>query len=78
MVFIPLSFMSHRFSQTVKNSPLGPLDRGLGIAFGVVRGLAIVGLAYLAFTYFTPVRQQPGSSYTDGCSCTRPLSCLWS
>jgi membrane protein required for colicin V production len=59
VVFIPLSFMSHRFSQTVKNSPLGPLDRGLGIAFGVVRGLAIVGLAYLAFTYFTPVRQQP-------------------
>jgi uncharacterized membrane protein required for colicin V production len=59
VAFLPLSFMSHRFSQTVKASPLGPLDRGLGIAFGVVRGLAIVGLAYLAFTYFTPVRQQP-------------------
>lgn len=59
VVFIPLSFMVHRFSQTVKNSPIGPLDRGLGIAFGVVRGLVIVGLAYLAFTYFTPVRQQP-------------------
>jgi membrane protein required for colicin V production len=59
VVFIPLSFMSHRFSQTVKNSPIGPLDRALGIAFGVVRGLVIVGLAYLAFTYFTPVRQQP-------------------
>ena len=59
VVFLPLSFMSHRFSQAVKSSPLGPLDRGLGIAFGVVRGLAIVGLAYLAFTYFTPVRQQP-------------------
>lgn len=59
VVFIPLSFMIHRFSQTVKNSSIGPLDRGLGIAFGVVRGLVIVGLAYLAFTYFTPVRQQP-------------------
>ena len=59
VVFIPLTFMSHRFSQTVKNSPIGPLDRGLGIAFGVVRGLVIVGLGYLAFTYFTPVRQQP-------------------
>jgi membrane protein required for colicin V production len=59
VVFIPLSFMSHRFSQGVKNSPIGPLDRGLGIAFGVVRGLVVVGLAYLAFTYFTPIRQQP-------------------
>jgi membrane protein required for colicin V production len=59
MVFIPLSFVSHRFSQSVKNSPIGPLDRGLGIAFGVVRGLVVVGLAYLAFTYFTPIRQQP-------------------
>ena len=57
--FVPLSFMVHRFSQTVKDSPLGPLDRGLGIAFGAVRGLVIVGLAYLAFTYFTPVSRQP-------------------
>ncbi len=57
--FLPLSFVVHRFSQTVKNSPLGPLDRGLGIAFGVVRGLVIVGIAYLAFTYFMPVPKQP-------------------
>jgi membrane protein required for colicin V production len=60
VVFIPLSFMSYRFSETVKHSPIGPLDRALGIAFGVVRGLVIVGLAYLAFTYFVPIRQQPG------------------
>ena len=59
VVLVPLSFMIHRLSQTVKHSSIGPLDRGLGIAFGVVRGLVIVGLAYLAFTYFTPVRQQP-------------------
>jgi len=58
-VFIPFAFMSHRFSQTVKNSPIGPLDRAAGVAFGVVRGLVIVGLAYLAFTYFVPIRQQP-------------------
>jgi membrane protein required for colicin V production len=58
-VFIPLAFMSHRFSESVKNSPIGPLDRAAGVAFGVVRGLVIVGLAYLAFTYFVPIRQQP-------------------
>ena len=58
-VFIPLAFMSHRFSESVRNSPIGPLDRAAGVAFGVVRGLVIVGLAYLAFTYFVPIRQQP-------------------
>jgi len=58
IVFIPLSFMSHRFSESVKNSPIGPLDRALGIAFGVVRGLAVVALVYLAYTYFVPVPEQ--------------------
>jgi membrane protein required for colicin V production len=58
-VFIPLSFISYRFSESVKHSPIGPLDRALGIAFGVVRGLVIIGLGYLAFTYFVPIRQQP-------------------
>ncbi len=59
VVFIPLSFMTHRFSQTVKNSPIGPLDRFLGIAFGVVRGMVVVGLCYIAFTKFEPPRDQP-------------------
>src|SRR5262249_45005559 len=59
LVLIPLSFMAHRFSETVKHSPIGPLDRALGVAFGVVRGLVIVGLAYLLFTFFVPIRQQP-------------------
>lgn len=58
-VFIPLAFMSHRFSEQIKNSPIGPLDRAAGVAFGVVRGLVLVGLAYLAFTYFVPIRNQP-------------------
>ena len=58
-VFIPFAFMSHRFSEAVKHSPIGPLDRAAGLAFGVVRGLVIVGLAYLAFTYFVPIREHP-------------------
>jgi membrane protein required for colicin V production len=58
-VFIPFAFISHRFSETVKHSAIGPLDRAAGIAFGVVRGLVILGLAYMAFTYFVPIRSQP-------------------
>src|SRR3981081_82606 len=43
-VFIPFAFMTHRFSQSVKNAPIGPFDRAAGVAFGVVRGLVLVGL----------------------------------
>src|SRR5215471_2839744 len=59
VVLIPLSFVSYRFAETVKNSPVSTLDRALGFAFGVVRGLAIVGLAYIAFTTMISVRNQP-------------------
>jgi membrane protein required for colicin V production len=59
VVLIPLSFVSYRFAESVKNSPVSTLDRALGSAFGVVRGLAIVGLAYIAFSYMISVRNQP-------------------
>jgi membrane protein required for colicin V production len=60
-IFLPISFLSYRISQSVKSSSVGPLDRSLGFAFGIVRGLAIVGLAYLIFTAIIPIRNQPGS-----------------
>src|ERR1700753_4087079 len=59
VVLLPLSFMSFRFAQSVKNSPVGTLDRALGAVFGIVRGLAIIGLAYIAFSSVIPVRNQP-------------------
>lgn len=59
VVLIPLSFISFRVSENVKNSPVGTLDRTMGAAFGVVRGLAIVGLAYIAFTFLVSVSRQP-------------------
>ncbi len=59
VVVIPLSFISYRFSESVKNSPISTLDRACGFAFGVVRGLAIVGLAYIAFSTMISVRNQP-------------------
>lgn len=58
-VFIPLQFASHRFSEGVKRSPVGPLDRVLGATFGIVRGLAILGIAYLIFTAFVAIPDQP-------------------
>jgi membrane protein required for colicin V production len=61
VVYLPLAFLSRRISNSVKSSAIGPLDRVLGVAFGVVRGLATVGLAYIAFTYFVPVHDHPAS-----------------
>jgi membrane protein required for colicin V production len=59
VVLLPLQFMSHRFAETVRRSDIGPVDRSLGAVFGLLRGLAIVGIAYLLFTVFVPIREQP-------------------
>jgi membrane protein required for colicin V production len=59
IVLIPLSFISFRFSESVRDSPVGAVDRSLGSAFGVVRGLIIVGMAYLAFSLLVPISRQP-------------------
>ncbi|HEY1710511.1 MAG TPA: CvpA family protein [Rhizomicrobium sp.] len=59
IVLVPLSFLSHRFSQQVKSSQVGTLDRTLGAAFGVVRGLAIIGFAYLILDSFVKFDSQP-------------------
>lgn len=60
LVLIPLSFVAYRFSESVKNSPVGAVDRSLGAAFGVVRGFAVLGLGYLLYSVFVPVPDQPG------------------
>jgi membrane protein required for colicin V production len=59
VVLIPLSFVSYRFAEGVKNSPVGTLDRALGFAFGVVRGLVIIGIGYLIFSAVVPIPSQP-------------------
>lgn len=60
VVLIPLSFMSYRLSEGVKKSQVSAIDRALGGAFGVVRGLAIIGIAYLVFSAIVPIPSQPG------------------
>ena len=59
VVLIPLSFVSFRLSERVRKSPVGTLDRSLGVLFGVVRALALIGIAYLAISLVIPVRAQP-------------------
>jgi membrane protein required for colicin V production len=59
VVLIPISFASFRLSETIRSSAVGPLDRSLGAAFGIARGLAIVGGLYLLFSIFVPIHNQP-------------------
>jgi membrane protein required for colicin V production len=59
VVLVPLSFLSFRFSETVKQSPVGAVDRVLGLVFGVGRGLVVVGIAYLMFAAFVPAKEYP-------------------
>lgn len=54
IVLIPLQFASSRISQNVKKSQVGTLDSVLGTGFGILRGVAIVGIAYLVFVMYAP------------------------
>lgn len=42
-----LSFLSHFLAEFVSKIGLGALDRTLGVVFGLVRGLLLVGIIYL-------------------------------
>jgi membrane protein required for colicin V production len=59
LVFIPLAILSRWLSAKVKGSVASPVDRILGLVFGVCRGLVIVGVAYIAFAALVPLRNQP-------------------
>lgn len=52
--WIIFSILTHRFATWVENSAIGGVDRFLGFVFGVLRGLAGVGILYLGYTYVSP------------------------
>jgi membrane protein required for colicin V production len=59
IVLVPLGIASHYIAQTVRRSPIGIADRCLGVPFGVIRGLALIGLVYFAFSLVVPFHAQP-------------------
>ncbi len=48
-VVIVLSVLSHFISGAAKAMGLGPVDRTLGVIFGIVRAFVLLGLVYLPF-----------------------------
>jgi membrane protein required for colicin V production len=59
VVLIPLHFAASRIAANVKRSDVGTLDSVLGTGFGILRGIAMIGIAYLLYTAAVPVREQP-------------------
>lgn len=59
IVLLPLAFASARIAENVKRSQVGTIDSVLGTAFGILRGIAIVGIAYLIFSMWVPYEHQP-------------------
>jgi len=54
IALIILSIFTPLFSSAVQESPLGPLDRGLGFIFGVARGALLVIVCYLLYQVLVP------------------------
>lgn len=54
IVFIILQLASHLISSAAQAVGLGPVDRTLGIFFGLARGLLLLGVLYLPFHLILP------------------------
>jgi membrane protein required for colicin V production len=54
-----VSVLTVRLSDMVLDSRVGALDRTLGFLFGLARGLVIVVVAFIFFTWLVPDRSQP-------------------
>ncbi|MGQ0527918.1 MAG: CvpA family protein [Alphaproteobacteria bacterium] len=50
IVVIILSIISHTLAETARALGLGPVDRTLGVVFGILRGVFLLGLMYLPFS----------------------------
>jgi membrane protein required for colicin V production len=59
VALIVLILVAHAIGRLVRRSALGGLDRTLGLVFGLVRGAALVILAYIFVGLVKPVDQWP-------------------
>ncbi len=59
VAFVILTFLSRPVVDRVKGSPLKGLDRAFGLVFGVLRGAALLSIAYLMATWLFPAGDMP-------------------
>ncbi len=60
VALIILTIITKLIAEQVQGSALNPLDRSLGFAFGLLRGVIIVCLLYGAISWLMPPAKQPG------------------
>ena len=59
LTLLVVSIVTVKISDMVLDSRVGALDRTLGLLFGLGRGLIIVVVAFVFFTWLVPDRSQP-------------------
>lgn len=59
IVLLLVSFITMKISDVILDSRVGPVDRILGFGFGAARGLLLVVVAFLFFTWLVPEKGQP-------------------
>ena len=59
VVLVVASVISHVITRSVRESALGPLDRSLGVLFGIARGAVIVSVALLICDNFYAPDNRP-------------------
>jgi membrane protein required for colicin V production len=69
-VLVVFSIAANAFAKTMKASPMGVLDRTLGVIFGALRGAVIVCLGYFIFVLILPEKDHSDWLATAE---TRPL-----
>ena len=73
VALIVLSILTSAISRRVKDSALSAVDRTLGLIFGLVRGVVLVCLAYIALSWVWPAdKPQPQPQWIAGAR-TLPL-----
>jgi membrane protein required for colicin V production len=60
LALLALSLITGTISSRVRDSGLGSVDRALGLAFGVVRGVVILCVACIVLNYIVPPASRPG------------------
>ena len=69
VTLIIMSLISHWIAKSVHAIGLGPIDRSLGVVFGIVRGLVLIGFLYMPFHLLMDEDDKEswfGTSYTHG------------
>ncbi|VAW14540.1 Colicin V production protein [hydrothermal vent metagenome] len=59
IVLIAVSLITVRITDLILDSQIGAIDRTLGFLFGLARGVILVVVAFLFFSWLVPERQQP-------------------